>query len=69
LRDYIHYLCRENARLREKIRRRDILLFQHGAMLEAPCFRCGYNAVGYYQPRYHKCAELHLKYYERSEEE
>lgn len=35
------------------------LLFKMGAMNKAPCFKCGYNGQGYYQPLIHKCAEKH----------
>lgn len=34
-------------------------LFALGAMDEPPCFCCGYNGPGYYQPNVHKCAERH----------
>ena len=34
-------------------------LFAMDAMKEAPCFCCGYNGPGYYQPDVHKCAERH----------
>lgn len=36
-------------------------LFSMGAMNIAPCFCCGYNGAGYYQPNTHKCAERHHK--------
>lgn len=32
---------------------------------EAPCFLCGYNGPGYYQPEQHPCAAL---YHEAMEE-
>lgn len=32
-------------------------LFELGAMESPPCFCCGYNGPGYYQPDKHKCAE------------
>jgi hypothetical protein len=35
------------------------MLFERGAMEEAPCFCCGYNGPGYFQPDKHKCAERH----------
>ena len=34
-------------------------LFKLGAMEQAPCFCCGYNGKGYYQPSSHSCAERH----------
>ncbi len=34
-------------------------LFALGAMCEAPCFCCGYNGRGYYQPSSHPCAARH----------
>jgi hypothetical protein len=39
------------------------LLFKMGAMLEAPCFCCGYDGSGYFQSGTHKCAERHHKLY------
>lgn len=33
---------------------------------EAPCFLCGYNGPGYYQPEQHPCAAL---YHEAMEEQ
>ena len=45
----------EIARLKE-------LLFERGAMESAPCFACGYNGPGYYQPSSHPCAERHHHY-------
>lgn len=35
------------------------MLFKLGAMDQPPCFCCGYNGPGYYQPSQHKCAEQH----------
>lgn len=40
-------------------------LFVLGAMNNAPCFCCGYNGVGYYQPDIHKCAERHHALYKK----
>ena len=37
-------------------------LFSLGAMEEAPCFVCGYNGPGYYQPNKHPCAERHHRF-------
>jgi len=34
-------------------------LFASGAMEQAPCFCCGYNGPGYYQPDKHPCAKRH----------
>jgi hypothetical protein len=33
--------------------------FARGDMLQAPCFKCGYNGEGYFQPDTHACAEKH----------
>ena len=41
-------------------------LFRLGAMNEPPCFICGYNGQGYYQPDQHPCAERHHKLYNGS---
>lgn len=35
------------------------LLFERGAMRDAPCFACGYNGRGYYQSDTHPCASRH----------
>jgi hypothetical protein len=45
-------LWSEVQRLRE-------LLFERGAMEDAPCFCCGYNGPGYFQPDQHPCAAKH----------
>ena len=34
-------------------------LFTLGAMKNAPCFCCGYNGPGYFQPDQHPCAKRH----------
>lgn len=39
------------------------MLFKLGAMEQAPCFCCGYNGPGYFQPDTHKCAQRHHKLY------
>lgn len=36
-------------------------LFTLGEMNKPPCFCCGYNGEGYYQPEKHPCAERHHK--------
>jgi hypothetical protein len=36
-------------------------LFRLGAMHDSPCFACGYDGPGYYQPETHPCATLHHK--------
>ena len=45
--------------LRAEIERLRDLLFARSAMNEPPCFCCGYNGQGYYQPSTHPCAERH----------
>lgn len=35
------------------------MLFARGGMDDAPCFCCGYNGRGYYQPDTHPCAKRH----------
>lgn len=35
---------------------------------EAPCFLCGYNGPGYYQPEQHPCAALYHEAMEESDE-
>ena len=34
-------------------------LFARGAMEDPPCFVCGYNGPGYFQPDKHPCAAKH----------
>lgn len=38
-------------------------LFELGAMNSPPCFKCGFNGAGYYQPDIHPCAKLHHELY------
>lgn len=40
-------------------RRYEDMLFASGAMETAPCFKCGYNGSGYFQPDKHPCAAWH----------
>jgi len=42
-----------------EIKRLQDLLFSMGAMKDAPCFCCGYNGPGYYNPEVHQCAARH----------
>lgn len=42
-----------------EIERLRALLFSLGVMEQAPCFCCGYNGPGYFQPDIHPCAALH----------
>ena len=34
-------------------------LFSLGAMRDPPCFFCGYDGPGYFQPNHHPCARRH----------
>lgn len=43
----------------DRITKLEDMLFERGAMNEPPCFCCGYNGPGYYQPSTHPCAERH----------
>lgn len=43
-------------------------LFALGEMNKPPCFCCGYNSEGYYQPSKHKCAERHHELAEKEDE-
>lgn len=45
--------------LKKKIKRFENMLFERGAMAESPCFICGYNGPGYYNPNNHPCAKRH----------
>lgn len=46
-----------------EITRLQDLLFMRGEMNNPPCFCCGYNGPGYYQPEQHPCAERHHRLY------
>jgi hypothetical protein len=48
---------REHARAE----RYETALFRAGAMSKPPCFACGYNGPGYYNPMTHECAAKHHK--------
>lgn len=52
-------LARLAFRLADEVERLENLLFEMGAMGKAPCFCCGYNGPGYYQPKKHPCAKKH----------
>jgi hypothetical protein len=43
----------------QRIRALEDMLFRAGAMTVAPCFCCGYDGPGYYDPAKHPCAERH----------
>jgi hypothetical protein len=46
----------DNAAQAAEIERLQDRLFKLGVMRVPPCFCCGYNGEGYYQPATHKCA-------------
>lgn len=48
-----------NSILTAEVERLQNMLFAAGAMEEAPCFCCGYNGPGYFQPEKHSCASRH----------
>lgn len=47
------------SELRAEVERLRGELFKLGRMSEAPCFCCGYNGAGYFQPASHPCADQH----------
>jgi len=47
------------AKLEHKVEKYEATLFAAGAMGQSPCFKCGYNGPGYYQPGQHPCAAQH----------
>jgi hypothetical protein len=49
------------AEAAEYIEQLEDRLFAAGAMQQAPCFCCGYNGAGYYQPSTHPCAKRHYE--------
>lgn len=44
-------------------------LFQLGEMNNPPCFNCGYNGEGYFNPKHHLCAEQHHKLFQGVKED
>ena len=59
------YYCREVKAERDKLKAKvgilEDRLFALGEMENSPCFCCGYNGPGYFQPDQHPCAERHHK--------
>jgi len=53
---------------RDYIEKLEDMLFTLGAMEKPPCFVCGYNGPGYFQPDKHPCAERHHKLRKRIKE-
>lgn len=49
----------ERDQLKAEIERLRDYLFSTGAMNNPPCFNCGYNGPGYFQPDKHPCAKKH----------
>lgn len=49
--------------MQDAIDKYEELLFKMGAMNHPPCFRCGYNGKGYYQPETHPCVKYHHEYF------
>jgi hypothetical protein len=47
--------------MKDYIEKLENRLFALGEMEYAPCFVCGYNGEGYFQPEKHPCAERHHK--------
>jgi len=44
---------------KKRIAELEDMLFALDAMSDPPCFVCGYNGSGYFQPETHPCAERH----------
>lgn len=53
------YYGAQLAALRAEIERLTTRLFDRGEMDKPPCFVCGYNGAGYYNPDTHPCAAKH----------
>lgn len=56
--------CGENKKIcvdctKDYIEKLENRLFELGEMQNAPCFVCGYNGPGYFQPGEHPCAKRH----------
>ena len=58
---------RKVQRLEAMVRFLEDLLIERGAMEDAPCFICGYDGPGYYQPDKHRCAARHHKLWKGDE--
>lgn len=57
--DKTHCIVHEYMKQQTRITELEDLLFFFGAMNFPPCFCCGYNGPGYYQPEKHKCVHRH----------
>lgn len=57
-------LQRENEELRKKLDAHQNWMLAHGAMLDPPCYICGYNGEGYFNPDKHPCAARHHAQYD-----
>ncbi len=55
----MRWLESENKRLACENRKFRQAAFRAGAMNEPPCFCCGYNGEGYFNPDMHPCAKEH----------
>ena len=60
-----HYQCRavktERDILKARVRVLEDRLFALGEMENSPCFCCGYNGAGYFNPEQHPCAKRYHK--------
>ena len=61
-------ICGENKDIcfdcmKDYIKKLENRLFKLGEMSTAPCFLCGYDGAGYFQPDKHSCADRHHKLY------
>jgi hypothetical protein len=54
--------------IKEQLDKYEKLLFKLGAMINSPCFRCGYNGEGYFNPEIHICAKYHHTLHENAED-
>lgn len=57
----------EYKNMKEKFREIRNLCFKLGGMLEPPCFLCGYNGEGYFNPEKHPCVEFHHRFYKEKQ--
>lgn len=55
----IDQLVKRNEQLEALVKAYEDRLFRSRAMDTPPCFCCGYNGHGYYQPGTHPCAARH----------
>jgi hypothetical protein len=62
-------LSKEYKDISKYVGKLESLLFELGAMNNSPCFKCGYNGSGYFNPTIHACATKHHELYKEYKNE